>query len=59
MFNVLAKDRTATERKLHIDILTSKEAYNNREVQRISWIPGTTNPADALTNENTRKDSPL
>ncbi len=29
--------------------MSFRKAYDDREIEKIVWIPGTTNPADALT----------
>jgi hypothetical protein len=37
------------ERRLMVDLHLLREAYENREITRISWITGLSNPADGLT----------
>lgn len=59
MFNVIARDGQTTERRLQIDIFALRQSYDNGELRRISWIPGTANPADALTKPVLNTRSPL
>lgn len=44
---------------MQIDIHELRESYEHGELARIGWIPGGSNPADALTKSNVSKDSPL
>ena len=59
LFNVVTKDGQAAERRLQIDMLTLKQNYDAGELSRMSWIPGTLNPSDALTKYIVSKLTPL
>lgn len=45
----MAKDGNTAENRFQIDIFALRQSYTNGEIERIGWIPGVTNPADALT----------
>lgn len=49
VFNIVAKDGKTTERRLQIDALALRKYYKDGELSRNFWIPGKSNPADALT----------
>lgn len=51
LFIVLAKDKTTTECRLHIDIKASKKRYGHRDLQKIEWISESSNKADVLTKK--------
>lgn len=59
LFNIVAQEGTATERRVQIEILVLKEAYRRGEVRNIMRIEGTSNPADALTKIELGHASPL
>lgn len=50
VFDVLAKQGKTCEKLLQIDIHALRESYDRGELTRVCWIPGATNPADALKN---------
>lgn len=49
VFDCLTRLNTVQEKRLMIDIMCIREAYEKREIAEIKWIPGKNNPADALT----------
>ncbi|KHJ32728.1 hypothetical protein EV44_g1731 [Erysiphe necator] len=49
IFDCLTRLNTVQEKRLMIDIMCLREAYEKREITEIKWIPGKSNPADALT----------
>lgn len=59
VFDVIAKDGNTTEKRLQIDIYALRQSYADGELDQIGWIPGTSNPADALTKINSCTTSPL
>lgn len=59
LFSVIAKDAPTTERRLQIDVAALRESYAKGELHRIGWIPGLANPADALTKQVLKDNSPL
>eukprot|EP00171_Calliarthron_tuberculosum_P004827 IDg4827t1 len=52
LFDVITKASYPTEKRLMIDILAVREAYNTFEISNVGLISGTSNPADALTKPN-------
>lgn len=59
LFNMIPKDGQNPEKRLQIDIFGLRESYSAGEIGRLSWIPGTNNPADALTRDKFMTTSPL
>lgn len=59
VFDAIAKSRRKTERSFQISIATQRESYKNIKLARLGWMPGNTNPADALTKEQLRDAHPL
>lgn len=51
LYECLVKLGTTTEKRLMIDIMSLREAYERREISEIRWIDGRDNPADALTKK--------
>ena len=49
MFDVITKASQTTERRLMIDIVATREAYNNYEISNVGLIATEYNPADGLT----------
>lgn len=52
IFDCLTRLNTVQEKRLMIDIMCLREAYEKREITEIKWIPGKSNPADALTKSS-------
>jgi len=40
---------TIVEKRLMIDVMCLRQAYERREIAEVRWIKGTTNPADSMT----------
>ena len=59
VFNVIAKDGQTAEKRLQIDVLALRQSYDAGELEQFSWIPGSVNPADALTKPVISLKSPL
>ena len=59
VFNVIAKDGQTVEKRLQIDVLALRQSYDVGELEKFSWIPGSANPADALTKPVISFKSPL
>lgn len=49
LYTCLVKLGTTTEKRLMVDILCMRQAYDRRLVTEILWIEGNSNPADAMT----------
>ena len=49
LFDCLVKLGTTAEKRLMIDIMCLRQAYERREVAEVKWIKGESNPADAMT----------
>lgn len=59
VFNVVEKDCKTAERRLQIDILALRKSYDLEELDRIAWIPASSNPADSLNKPVLTTKSPL
>ena len=51
--------KTTKEKRLMMETIALREAYENREIDEILWIPGKGNPADALTKTSARANGAL
>lgn len=49
LYDCLTKLNTTNEKRLMIDIMGIREAYEKREITEIRWTNGKSNPADAMT----------
>lgn len=49
LYECLVKLGTTREKRLMIDIMAIRQAYERREIAEVIWITGESNPADALT----------
>ncbi|KHJ30833.1 hypothetical protein EV44_g3495 [Erysiphe necator] len=49
LYDCLVKLGTTREKRLMIDVMCFREAYEKREIAEIRWIKGQSNPADAIT----------
>lgn len=49
LYECLVKLGTTKEKRLMIDIMALREAYERRELMDIRWIDGRDNPADSMT----------
>jgi len=55
LYDCLVKLGTTKEKRLMIDIMAIRQAYERRELTEIRWINGLDNPADAMTKGNPNK----
>jgi len=53
LYDCLTKLGTTHEKRLMIDIMVLRQAYENRDIAEVRWIDGKDNPADALTKSTT------
>jgi hypothetical protein len=51
LYDCLVKLGTTQEKRLMIDILCLRQAYERREIAEVLWVKGPTNPADAMTKD--------
>ena len=49
LYDCLVKLGTTQEKRLMVDLMCLRQAYERREITEIKWISGGTNPADAMT----------
>ena len=49
LYDCLVKLGTTQEKRLMVDLMCLRQAYERREITEIKWISGGTNPADAIT----------
>jgi hypothetical protein len=49
LYDCLVKLGTTAEKRLMIDIMCLRQAYERREIAEVKWIKGNTNPADSMT----------
>jgi Reverse transcriptase (RNA-dependent DNA polymerase) len=49
LYDCLVKLGTTREKRLMIDLMCLRQAYERREVAEVKWIDGDSNPADAMT----------
>jgi len=49
LYNCLVKLGTTQEKRLIIDVMCMREAYEQREIAQVKWIAGKSNPADSMT----------
>lgn len=49
LYDCIVKLGTTQEKRLMIDVMCLREAYERREIAEVRWIKGTTNPADSMT----------
>lgn len=55
LYECLVKLGTTKEKRLMIDIMSLRQAYERQEVFEIRWIHGNDNPADAMTKSEPNK----
>lgn len=48
LYDCLVKLGTTREKRLMIDVICLREAYEKREIEEIRWIKRQSNPADAM-----------
>ena len=49
LYNCLVKLGTTQEKRLIVDLMCLCQAYKRREITKVKWISGGSNPADAMT----------
>jgi hypothetical protein len=49
LYHCLVKLGTTQEKRLMIDVMCLRQAYERREIAEVKWIAGNTNPADSMT----------
>ena len=49
LYDCLVKLGTTQEKRLMVDLMCLRQAYERREITEIKWINGGSNPADAMT----------
>ena len=49
LYGCLIKLGTIVEKRLIIDIICLRQAYERREITEVKWIKGESNPADLMT----------
>jgi hypothetical protein len=49
LYDCLVKLGTTQEKRLMIDVMCLRQAYERREIAEVKWIKGSTNPADSMT----------
>jgi hypothetical protein len=52
LYECLVKLGTTNEKRLMIDLMAIRQAYERREIAEIVWIKGNHNPADSMTKHN-------
>lgn len=52
LYECLVKLGTTVEKRLMVDIMCLRQAYERRLISEIMWIEGGSNPADAMTKSN-------
>ena len=49
LYNCLIKLKTTQEKRLIVDLMCLQQLYKRREIAKIKWINGGSNPVDAIT----------
>ena len=49
LYDYLVKLGTTQEKRLMVDLMCLRQLYERREIAKIKWINGNSNPADAMT----------
>jgi hypothetical protein len=49
LYDCLVRLGTTQEKRLMIDVMCLRQAYERREITEVKWIDGDTNPADSMT----------
>ena len=49
LYDCLVKLGTTQEKRLMVDIMCLRQAYERREITEVRWIDGNSNPADSMT----------
>jgi hypothetical protein len=59
LYECLVKLGTTQEKRLMIDIICLRQAYERREIAKVRWIKGDSNLANAITKSNTKSSNAL
>src|SRR5450432_1367114 len=59
LYKCLVKLGITQEKRLMIDIICLRQAYKRREIAKVKWIKGNSNPANAMTKSNTKSSNAL
>ena len=59
LYECLVKLGTTQEKRLMIDIMCLRQAYECREIAEVKWIKGESNLADAMTKSNSKSSNAL
>jgi hypothetical protein len=49
LYDCIIKLGTTHEKRLMVDLMCLRQAYERKEIKEIMWIDGNSNPADAMT----------
>lgn len=49
LYDCLVRLGTTQEKRLMVDVMCIRQAYERRQITEVKWIEGDTNPADAMT----------
>jgi hypothetical protein len=49
LYDCLVKLGTTQEKRLMINVMCLRQAYERREIGEVRWIKGDSNPADSMT----------
>ncbi len=49
LYECLVKLGTTQEKRLMIDVMCLRQAYERRQITEVKWIDGNSNPADSMT----------
>lgn len=49
LYNCLTKLGTTQEKRLMIDVMALRQAYERKEIAQVKWVDGNSNPADSMT----------
>jgi hypothetical protein len=55
LYECLVKLSTTREKRLMIDLMSIRQAYERREIAEVRWIQGNKNPADSMTKHKGNK----
>jgi hypothetical protein len=59
LYECLVKLGITQEKRLMIDIMCLRQAYERREIAEVKWIKGESNLADAMTKSNSKSSNAL
>jgi hypothetical protein len=49
LYDCLVKLGTTQEKRLMVDVMCLRQAYERREIAEVKWVAGASNPADSMT----------